>query len=115
MTTGDLGAGPDTGDVGAELGAAPAPLVVNPDPQQWSLIESMEIRREFGYAADQWQDALADSPELVLIGSAWLALRRHEPGITWKEAGERITLGQLEDLPKAPAPNRATRRRAQRR
>ena len=70
-------------------------LVVDPDPQHWTIIESMEIRREFGYDKDQWGEALKDSPELALIGSAWLALRQHEPGITWKEAGNRITLGNL--------------------
>lgn len=71
------------------------PLVINPDPRGWTLIESMEIRREFGYDSEQWEAALKDSPELALIGSAWLALRVDEPGITWKEAGQRITLGQL--------------------
>lgn len=85
--------------------AAPEPLVIDPDPRRWTLIESMEVRREFGYDAGDWQAALRDSPELSLIGSAWLALRRTEPGITWKEAGERVTLGQMWDAapdPKAP-------------
>ena len=73
----------------------PLNLVVDPDPRHWSLIEFMEVRREFGYEPGQWQAALKDSPELALIGSAWLALRKHRPGITWKEAGELATMGDV--------------------
>jgi hypothetical protein len=69
------------------------------DPSHWTLIESMEIRREFGYDKDQWAEALKDSYELALIGSAWLALRKHEPGITWKEAGQRVTVASLRGIP----------------
>ena len=89
-----------------------APLVVNPDPNRWTLIESMEVRREFGYDSEQWQDALDDSPELALIGSAWLALRKHEPGITWKEAGTRITLGDRMKSIKAQSDAHRAKRKA---
>ena len=84
------------------------PLVVDADPRKWTLIESMEVRREFGYDQSQWKAALEDSPELAQIGSAWLALRKHEPGITWKEAGERITLGDLQQVRAAADPKGTT-------